>query len=317
MKSRIVLIACLALVVAVIVIAYNSAYTVPEWSQVVITQFGKPVGDPVTEAGIHFKSPFVQTASYFPKRILEWDGEARDILTSDKETIMVNTCARWRIIDPLLFYVSLRTLDRGQGILDEQIGSAVQKVIKAHPLMEVLRNEQRKMGYTTPELEEIEKEKGVTIAVGRTGVVNKIWEMASEGLIKQYGIDLIDVRIRQINYVPAVIDRIYLRMKSERERIKDRYESEGKRRKEEIEGIIEREKAKLESEGYRLSKEITGQADADAIRIYAEAYQKDAEFYAFIKTLETYENTFGQNTHIVLTTGGEFYRYLKDFVPEE
>jgi len=312
--KRSVWVALVLLMVVAATLVYSSAYVVKEWDQVVVTEFGKPVGDPVTEPGLKFKKPFIQTATYFPKRILEWDGEKRDILTSDKETITVNTCARWKIVDPLLFYRSLRSISRGQGVLDEQIGSAAQKVIKAHPLMEVLRNEQRTLEYTTSELEEIEKQKKISIELGRTAVVEKIKEMAAQGLDTQYGIELIDVRIKQINYVSGVIEKIYLRMRSERKRIKDRYESEGKRRKEEIEGEIEREKAKLESEGYRLSKEITGKADADALKIYADAFQRDVEFYSFLKTLEAYEKTFGAQTHLVLSTDSEFYRYLKDYM---
>lgn len=310
----------LAVIVGVLVFggvaAYNSAFVVIEWEQVVVTQFGKPVGEPITEPGLHFKSPFVQEATYFEKRILEWDGEPRNVLTSDKETIMVNTCARWRIVDALQFYRSLRTISRGQGVLDEQIGSAVQKIIKTHPLMEVLRDGDRELKYTTPELEEIEKKKNIAVQIGRTAVVAKIEKMAAEGLRKQYGMELVDVQIKQLNYVPEVIAKIYLRMKSERKRIKDRYESEGKRRKEEIEGAIEREKAKLESEGYRISKEITGQADADALAIYANAYERDPEFYSFLKTLETYEKTVGETTHLILSTDNELYRYLKDSMPK-
>lgn len=309
-----------AVIVAVLglggIAAYNSAFVVNEWQQVVVTQFGKPVGEPITDPGLHFKRPFVQEATDFEKRILEWDGEPRNVLTSDKETIMVNTCARWKIVNALQFYKSLRTISRGQGVLDEQIGSAVQKIIKTHPLMEVLRDGQRELKYTTPELEEIEKKKNIRVRIGRTAVVAKIQQMASEGLRDQYGMELVDVQIKQINYVPEVITKIYLRMKSERKRIKDRYESEGKRRKEEIEGAVEREKAKLESEGYRISKEIIGRADAEALAIYANAYQRDPEFYSFLKTLETYEKTVGETTHLILSTDNELYRYLKDSTPK-
>ena len=300
------------LVIGIVALA-SSAYVVTELEQVVITQFGRPVGKPVTTPGLHFKAPFIQTVTTFEKRIIEWDGEPRDTLTSDKETITVNTTARWKIVDSLQFYRSLRTTNGGQGILDEQIGSAVQKVIKAHPLMEVLRNTQRVLQYTTPELEEIETEKAVTIQVGRDKVVAKIKTMASVGLKEQYGMELVDVQIKQINYPEKVRQKIFGRMRSERRRIKERYEAEGARRKEEIEGEVEREKARLESEGYRISKEIRGKADAVALEIYANAYEQDPEFYSFVKTLETYEESFGPDTHLILTTDSEFFRYLKDF----
>ena len=302
-------------VLLAVVLLASSIYVVSEWEQVIVTEFGKPVGDPVTEPGLYFKIPFIQTATSFEKRILEWDGEARDILTSDKETIMVNTMARWKIVEPLKFYQKLKTIDHGQGVLDEKIGSAVQKVIKAHPLMEVLRNVQRELTYTTTELEEIETAKKISISIGRDGVVDKILKMAQAGLSEEFGMELVDVRIKQINYVEEVISKIYHRMRSERRRIKDRYEAEGTKRKEEIEGDVDHEKAKLESEGYRESKEIRGKADAKALRIYAEAYQQDPEFYSFLKTLETYEESLGKDTHLILSTDSEFFRYLKDFMP--
>lgn len=319
-----------------LVVLFNSAYIVAEWEQVVVTQFGKPIGDPVTSPGLHFKKPFVQKATYFEKRILEWDGEDRDILTGDKETIRVNTYARWRIVNPLQFYKTLRFIENGQGVLDEQIGAAVQIVIKTHPLMEVLRNTPRELQYTTPELEEIEKAKKISIGEsGRRRIVAKILRRAQEGIKKtggeqpsegssethslkeQYGIELIDVRIKQINYVPKVIENIFNRMRSERERIKDRYEAEGRSRREVIEGEVMREKARLESEGEMVSKQIRGRADAEALRIYADAYQRDPEFYSFLKTLETYEKTFGPKMNLILSTDSEFFKYLKEFKQQE
>ena len=313
--KRPAIIAVVIVVVGGFILLFNSAYTVAEWEQVVITQFGKPVGDPITEPGLHFKTPFVQKKTTFEKRIMEWDGRPSEILTSDKENLMVNTVARWKIVDPLRFYQTLRTHDRGMGVLGENIGNAVQQNIKTHALMEVLRSTQRELTYTTAELKKAEEEKNIVIEIGRTKVAAKIHEMAGAGLIEQYGIKLIDVRIRQIHYAEGVIQKIYDRMRSERRRIKDRYESEGTEGKLKIEGEVERDKAKLESEGYRESKQITGEADAKALKIYAEAYQKDPEFYSFIKTLETYEKTFGKDTHLILSTDSEFYRYLKDFMP--
>lgn len=317
-----------------LVVLFNSAYIVAEWEQVVVTEFGKPV-ESVTSPGLHFKKPFIQKTTYFEKRILEWDGEDLDILTGDKETIRVNTFARWKIVNPLRFYESLRTVDRGQGLLDDRIDDAVQTIIKTHPLMEVLRDTGRELQYTTPELEEIERAKNISISIGRSQVVAKILKRATEGteeaegeqasggagrvlsLEEQYGIKLIDVRIKQINYVPKVIENIFNRMRSERKRIKERYEAEGTSRKEEIEGEVEREKARLESEGEMVAKQIRGRADAEALHIYADAYQRDPEFYSFLKTLETYEKTFGPKMNLILSTDSEFFKYLKEFKRQE
>ena len=317
-----------------LVVLFNSAYIVTEWEQVVITEFGKAV-ESVTSPGLKFKKPFIQKATYFEKRILEWDGEDLDILTGDKETIRVNTFARWKIVNPLRFYESLRTVDRGQGLLDDRIDDAVQTIIKTHPLMEVLRDTGRELQYTTPELEEIERAKNISISIGRSQVVAKILRRATEGteeaeggqasggadrvlsLEEQYGIKLIDVRIKQINYVPKVIENIFNRMRSERKRIKERYEAEGTSRKEEIEGEVEREKARLESEGEMVAKQIRGRADAEALHIYADAYQRDPEFYSFLKTLETYEKTFGPKMNLILSTDSEFFKYLKEFKRQE
>lgn len=300
-----------------IIVLAGSTYTVSEWEQVVITQFGEPMGKPITQPGLHFKKPFIQKAIYFEKRILEWDGETREVLTSDKKRIIVNTWARWRIVDPLRFYVSLETIRKGLGRLDEAIESNVRKVIKTHPLWEVLRNTKRDLAYISKELEKAEKDRGISIEIGRNKITEEIQQKASKELVENYGIELIDIKIKYINYVPQVISTIYSRMRAERIRIKDRYESEGRSRKEEIEGEIAREKARIESEGYRTAKEIRGQADAEALKIYAEAYSKDQEFYSFLKMLETYERTFNQDTQLILSTDSEFFKYLKGYLKKE
>lgn len=314
--------AILVILFLVIIVVASSAYIVKEWEQVVITQFGKPVGDPITQPGLHFKTPFVQKAIYFEKRIMEWDGEAKEILTQDKEPIKVNTWARWRIADPLRFYIRTQTITKARVVLSEKIQSTVQKVIKTYPLMEVIRNTQRELEYSSDELKQTEKTKGIKITTGRNKIVEEILERASTGegegmagdLKEQYGIELLDIQIKQINYyVPDTIRSVYGRMRSERLRIRDRYESEGKRRQQEINGEIAWEKATIESEGYKIAKEIRGQADAEALKIYAETYQKAPEFYSFIKTLETYEEIFNQDTHLILGTDSELFKYLKHY----
>ncbi len=301
------------IVVAVSLICLKtSLYVVDVRVQAVITQFGKPVRT-VAKPGLYAKTPFIQEIRYFDKRLLEWNGEASDILTRDKENIGVGTWARWKISDSLKFYTSLGSEERGQRVLDEVIESAVKNVVSAYPLKEVLRNTNRKLEYTTKELEEAEDAKKVLINLGRDKIVEEIRKMAARSLEERYGIDLVDVRIKYINYVEAVIPKIYDRMRSERIRIANKYESEGRREEAEILGSMKRELERIESEGYRTAEETKGKANAEALRIYAEAYQKAPEFYSFIKTLETYEATFNKQTHLILTTDGDYFKYLKSF----
>lgn len=300
---------------AVILICLKSAlYVVDIRLQAVVTQFGKPVRT-VTEPGLHAKIPFIQDATFFNKRLLEWKGESSDLLTRDKENIGVGAWARWKITDPLRFYTSLGTESRGQSVLDEVIESSVKNVVSSYTLREVLRNTNRRLEYTTKELEEAVV-KRVMITMGRDKIIEEIRKMATQDLEGRYGIELVDVRIWYINYVEAVIPKIYDRMRSERIRIANRYESEGRKEEAEILGSMKRELDRIESEGYRTAEEIKGQADAEAIKIYAEAYTNAPEFYSFIKTLETYESTFNKQAHVILTTDGDYFKYLKTFQQE-
>ena len=300
-------------VVAVIIIASSSFYVVDIKSQCVITQFGRPVKI-VQQPGLKIKTPFIQKAKFFEKRIIEWDGEPSDILTRDKENIGINTWARWKIVDPLKFYTSLGTEDRGQGVLDEVIGSAVKNIVSSYPLNEMLRNTNRKLEYTTVELEKAETDKNVHIASGRSSLVKEINKMADEGLSDRYGMELVDVRIKHINYIPAVIPKIFDRMRSERIRIANKYESEGRREEAEILGYMKKELEKIESEGYKIATETRGEADAEAVKIYADAYGKDPDFYSFAKTLETYEKTIDENTRLYLSTDSDYYKYINSFI---
>ena len=312
-KTQVYITIAIIAVVAIIILASSSFYVVDIKSQCVITQFGKPK-KVVTEPGLKVKTPFIQKAKFFEKRIIEWDGEPSDILTRDKENIDLNTWARWKIVDPLRFYTSTGTEDRGQGVLDEVIGSAVKNIVSTYPLNEVLRNTNRKLEYTTVELEKAEMDKKVKISHGRASLVGEINKMANEGLRERYGMELIDVKIKHINYVRAVIPKIFDRMRSERIRIANKYESEGRREEAEIMGYMKKELEKIESEGYKIATETRGEADAEAIRIYAEAYGKAPEFYSFTKTLETYEKTIDENTRLYLSTDNEYYKYINDFM---
>ncbi len=309
-KTTVIIVIVSAAIVLILLKA--SLYVTDIRLQAVITQFGKPVRT-VTQPGLYAKAPFIQEVRYFDKRLLEWIGEPSDILTRDKENIGVGTWARWKIADPLKFYTSLGTESRGQGVLDEVIESAVKNVVSAYTLKEVLRNTNRKLEYTTKELEEAEDIKKVYIKMGRDKIVEEIRQMASRALEGRYGVELVDVRITYINYVEAVIPKIYDRMRSERIRIANKYESEGRKEEAEILGSMKRELERIESEGYRTAEEIKGQADAEAVKIYAEAYEKAPEFYSFTKTLETYEVTFNKQTNLVLTADGDYFRYLKSF----
>ncbi len=314
-KAQIYIIIGIILVVAIIIVASATFYVVDIKTQALITQFGRPV-KVVTEPGLNLKTPFIQKVKYFEKRIIEWDGEPSDILTRDNENICINTWARWRIVEPLKFYTSLGMEGRGQGVLDEVIESAVKNIVSSYTLNEVLRDTNRKLEYTTVELEKAEMAKRVLIVHGRAQLVEEIKTMANKGLSGRYGLDLIDVRIKHINYVPTVIPKIYDRMRSERIRIANKYESEGRREEAEILGQMTKELEQIESEGYKIAVNTRGEADAEAIRIYADAYKKAPEFYSFTKTLETYEKTINKNTRLYLSTDSDYYRYLKRYEKE-
>ncbi len=315
-RAQILIIIAIVVVVGVIIIGSSTFYVVDVKTQAVVTQFGKPVRT-VTEPGLHVKTPFIQIVIYFENRILEWDGEPSDILTRDKENIGVNTWARWKIVDPLKFYTSLGRENSGQGVLDEVIESAVKNVVSAYPLNEVLRDTNRKLAYTTEELEKAEMEKKIHIDKGRTNLVEKIRVMANKGLTERYGLELLDVRIKHINYVATVIPKIFDRMRSERMRIASKYESEGRREEAEILGQMKRELEGIESEGYKVAIETRGVADAEAIRIYADAYKKAPEFYTFTKTLETYEKTISNKTRLILSTDSDYFQYLNSSMGRE
>ncbi|HDY66650.1 MAG TPA: protease modulator HflC [Candidatus Scalindua sp.] len=314
-KAQIYIIIGIISIVAILILASATLYVVDIKTQALITQFGRPV-KVITEPGLNAKTPFIQKVKYFEKRIMEWDGEPSDILTRDKENIGINTWARWRIVEPLRFYTSLGMESRGQGVLDEVIESAVKNIVSSYTLNEVLRDTNRKLEYTTVELEKAEMAKRVLIVHGRAQLVEEIKAMANQGLSERYGLELIDVRIKHINYVPTVIPKIYDRMRSERIRIANKYESEGRREEAEILGQMKKELEQIESEGYKIAVNTRGEADAEAIRIYADAYKKAPEFYSFTKTLETYEKTINKNTRLYLSTDSDYYQYLKRYKKE-
>jgi len=309
MRVRLVLGSILAFVA--LMLLGSSIYTVDETEQVIILQFGKPVGDPIKEAGLHFKVPFIQNVTIFDKRVLEWDGNENQIPTSDKKYIWVDTFARWRIVDPLKFYQSVNNERNAQSRLDDIIDSATRNFISENLLIEAVRNSNRELQITTEEAEGFGLESvAQKIEKGRKQITKMILEQAAETM-PQYGIELLDMRIKRINYIKEVRQKVYERMISERKRIAEKFRSEGQGRKAEIDGEREKEMQRITSEAYRKAQVVKGKADAEATRTYARAFNKGPEFYAFIKTLETYKSTLNNNTVLILNTDSDFLKYMK------
>ena len=305
---------------AVIILA-SSAYTVSETEQVFITEFGKPVGRPINadpardEAGLHFKKPFIQQVNRIEKRILEWDGPATEMPTRDKLYITVDNFARWRISDPKTYYEKLRDERSALSRLDDIIGSETRNVIAAHDLIEVIRSDKGRKPERDEALSSANSNLGVLppIQFGRNVLNDQILK-ASRPKVKSWGIELLDVRFKRINYKSGVIEKIYARMASERQQIADRFRSEGAGEAAKILGRKERDLLAIESGAYRKEQEIKGRADAEATAIYANAYGSSpaaADFYQFTKTLETYQKTLGKDSTVILTSDSDLFRLFK------
>ena len=302
------------IVLAILVIlAFMSGvvFVIDETRQVVITQFGKPVGRPITVAGLHFKKPLIQQANYFEKRVLQWDGDPNQIPTRDKKYIWVDTYARWKISDALQFLQSVGNEMNAHARLDDIINSATRDVITSHLLVEAIRDTNRILDIKEIEIDiSLAEEALEPIEVGRSTLEGSILIKASK-LAPQYGIELVDVRIKRVNYVKDVRDKVYDRMIAERKRAAEQYRSEGQGKSAEVSGQLAKELKLITSEAYRTAQGLMGKADAEAIIIYAQAYTQDPDFYSFVKTLETYQNTIDENTTIILTTEADYYKYLK------
>ena len=302
------------IVIVILVIFISSSgviYVVDETKQIVITQFGKPVGEPITSAGLHFKTPFVQQAHYFEKRLLDWDGDPNQIPTEDKKYIWVDTTARWKITDPLKFLQSVGNEMGAHSRLDDIINSATRDAVTSHLLVEAVRNTNRILESKEEGEDVIVSEEALErIDVGRQQLTRAILEKAKV-LAPQYGIEIVDVRIKRVNYVEDVRNKVYDRMIAERKRAAEKYRSEGHGKSAEIEGQVAKELKLITSEAYRQAEVVKGKADAETINIYAQAYEQDPEFYSFLKTLETYKKTIDANSTIILTTDSDYYRYLK------
>jgi len=298
----------LGVVLVLLLLLSSTTYVVNEAEQVIVTQFGEPVGKPVLTPGLHFKVPLVQKANYFDKRFLEWDGDPNQVPTKDKRFIWVDTYARWRVSDPLKFFQRLRDERGAQSRLDDIIDGETRSAVARHDLVEVVRSSNRKAA--TPEIGSEEETVLEKIQTGRQAITDEILKRASQRAA-DLGIELMDFRLKRINYVEEVQKDVFARMIAERNRVAQRYRSEGEGEAARIRGERERDLQKIQSEAYRTAQGIRGKADAEATDIYAEAYNRDADFYAFTKSMETYELTADPKGMLILTTDSDFLKYFK------
>jgi membrane protease subunit HflC len=293
----------------------QSLYVVHEWDQVIITQFGRPVGEPKTVPGLKMRLPFIQDVRRFDRRFLEWSGDVEELPTKDKVFIMVDVYARWRISDPLKFLERLRDETRAQSRLDDILDGETRNAVANHDLIEVIRTSNR-----TPSVDQSSPDVSATLAdisVGREAIRKEIL-LGAQSKSADLGIEILDMRFRRINYGESVRPDVYNRMISERRRIADRFRSEGQGEAARILGEMDRELKRIQSEAYREAQEIRGRADAEATQIYAGAYDQSADsrsFYEFMKTMETFRTTVDKSTTMILSTDGDFYRFLKGSSP--
>jgi len=294
----------------VLILMLDIFFIVSETNQVIITQFGEPIGDAVVKPGLHIKIPFIQKTNYFEKRWLEWNGDPNQIPTGDKKYIWVDTYARWRISDPLVFFQRVRDERGAHSRLDDIVDGETRNAVANNYLIEIVRSSNREF-EVTEETVLIENPDEITeISLGRAQIERTILEKASE-IAPEFGVELKDVKIKRVNYVDEVQQKVFDRMIAERQRIAAKYRSEGDGKSAEIRGQKERELKRIQSEAYRKAQEIKGKSDAEATRIYANAYNRDPEFYQFMKTLEVYRTTLDKDTWLLLSTDMEFLKYLK------
>ena len=299
-----------ALVVAVALLLFASVYTVSETEQVILTQFGRPLGGVLKEPGLHAKVPFIQTVHRFDKRWLEYDGDPNEIPTKDKKYIWVDTYARWRIADPLRFFQAVRDERGGQSRLDDIVDGETRNAVASFDLIEVVRSSNRPF-QLTEELAGIGSAEAMApVAVGRSKIAQIILEKSAR-ITPEFGIELVDVRFKRINYVDTVQQKVFERMVSERKRIAERSRSEGQGRAAEIRGQKERDMLSASSAGYKTAQEIKGAADAKATTIYASAYGRDPDLYQFLKSMETLNASLDEKAWLILSTDSELLKYLK------
>jgi membrane protease subunit HflC len=302
------------IIIAVIacLLVFVSAYVVDETEQVVVTQFGKVIGKTKQAPGLYFKIPFIQNANYFPKNLLHWDGVPGQIPTLDKTYIWVDTFARWKIVDPIKYFQTVGNMISAQGRLDDIIDPAVRNFITSYSLIETVRTTNRELDTFEIGLEDVEKRSAYVIKTGRQQITEGILKQAKPKLEK-FGIELVDVKIKRINYVEQVRRTVYDRMIAERNQIAEKFRSEGQGEARKILGEKERDLKQITSQAYRVAQEIKGKADAEATKLYAKAYGLDPEFYSFVKTLDVYGQALDKNSSLVLSTDSEFFKYLKGY----
>lgn len=300
----------LGVALAILIAIGGAVYVIEEGEQAIVTEFGKPVGG-AKQAGLHFKVPLVQQVRRFDRRILKWDGDPNQIPTKDKRYIWVDTTARWRIEDPLKFYTTVATERGALSRLDDILDAVVRDAVSGHLLLELVRSKNYKAPEGVPEVMVFDGQEVVPEELaGREDILANMLLEAKQAM-PEYGIELIDIQIKRINYVDQVLQRVYDRMISERKKVASQYRSEGEGEKANILGQMQKELKRIESDAYRESVEIRGQADAEAAAIYAEAYSQDPDFYTFVRTLESYRKAIRENARLVLSTDADFYRFLQ------
>ena len=316
-RSSTLKVAIIGIIVSGIIVLYNGLYTVEEGQQAIVVQFGRTVGEPITQSGLHVKVPFMQEVLRFEQRLLIWDGDPNQIPTKGREFIWVDTTARWRIVDAKKFLENVESETGAQSRLNDIIDSVVRDQVSSSELVELVRS----ASWVVPmddALKDVPKEQEAVlkreIAGGREKITRTILNEARR-IIPQYGIELVDVRIKRLDYVESVRLKVYQRMISERKRIAAQFRSEGEGRSAEILGTMEKELRDIRSTAYRRVQEIQGVADAEATRVYGVAYNQNPEFYSFLKTLESYKENTNQKSVLLLTTNSDFYRYMKHADP--
>lgn len=299
------------LAVAVISVTFSGIFILDETQQAIVTQFGKPVGQPRTEPGMNFKVPFIQKVQYFDKRFLEWDGDVNQVPTKDKTFILVDCYARWEITDPLQFFIRLRDERSGQSRLDDILDGETRNAVAGHDLLELVRSTNRDPEVVEDYMQEMEMLE--TINVGRSKIEAQVLDRANQRT-SDLGIRILDFRFKRMNYAEEVRDRVYERMISERNRIADQFRSEGQGEARKIQGDKERDLALIKSEALMESERIRGRADSTATAIYARAYnrtQASRDLYSFLKSMEVLETSIDDQSSIILSTESDLYRYLK------
>ena len=305
----------LIIVIGVVIIGFGSIYTLNEAEQAIVTQFGKPVGGSVTESGLHFKIPIIQTVIKFDKRILEWDGSANEIPTLDNKYIFIDAFARWRISDALQFYKSAKNEMLAQSRLDDILDGAVRDEIANRTMVEIVRSSNRVMVVQDVESSSVNVNDKVvddhSAKGARLAIIDSIFKSVSNRLVDlNMGIEILDIQLKRINYTRQVQEQVFNRMISGQNQIAEKYRAQGQGKKQEILGMQVQRKKEIISGAYLESQKIKGEADANATRIYADAYGKSPEFYNFIKTLETYSNTLDSSTQFILSTDNHYLKYL-------